>query len=120
MSFKKRNKITVETIPTTIEEAMQVLDIYVSEEDKIWLANEPNSAIKVHHTLGRWMRNRWGLWLEEPNELELKRYFLNQGIKHPDDMSYKITEEYVKHLKEHGYDELGYKELECTCTPPTK
>lgn len=104
MSFKKHTKtrkITVETIPTTMEEAMQVLDLYLSEEDKIWLATEENSAIKAHHTLGRWMRNHWGLWQEEPNEI--MRLLRKRGLEHPDDMSYAITEECVKHLKELGY-----------------
>ncbi len=104
MSFKKHiktRKITVETIPTTPEEAIQVLDLYLSEEDKIWLATEENSAIKAHHTLGRWMRNHWGLWADEPNKL--KTYFINKGVSHPDDMSGEILDAYVKYLKDTNY-----------------
>lgn len=100
MSFKKHTKtrnITVETIPTTPEEAIQVLDILLSDDDKDYLRTEENAAIKVHHSLGRWIRNNWGLWADETNEL--KTHFINKGVTHPDDMSYAITEEYVKHLK---------------------
>ena len=97
MSIRKNKQIAEDTIPTTPEEAIQVLDALLVEEDKEWLVTEENAAIKVHHSLGRWIRNNWGLWADEPNML--KTYFINKGVTHPDDMSGEILDAYVKYLK---------------------
>lgn len=101
MSIRKNKQITreitAETIPTTPEEAIQVLDILLSDDDKEYLRTEENAAIKVHHSLGRWIRNNWGLWADETNEL--KTHFINKGVTHPDDMSGKILDSYVEYLK---------------------
>lgn len=90
-------------IPATMDEAMGALNTYLSEEDKQWLATEPNSAIKVHHTLGRWIRNQWGLWGDNS---PMKELLTKQGFTHPDDMSNEIIEKYVEHLKNNGYPTL--------------
>lgn len=101
MSIRKNKqitrKITKDTVPTTPEEAIQVLDILLSDDDKDYLSTEENAAINVHHSIGRWIRNNWGLWVEEPNEL--KTYFINKGVTHPDDMSGEILDAYVEYLK---------------------
>lgn len=101
MSIRKNKQITKDTVPTTPEEAIQVLDALLVKEDKEWLATEENAAIEVHHSLGRWIRNNWGLWADEPNEL--KTYFINKGVTHPDDMSGEILDAYVKYLKDTNY-----------------
>lgn len=82
-----------EKIPNTIEEAIAILDEELSQEDKDFLLEK--GPIAVHHTLGRWIRNTWGLWTDSV----LKNVLTEQGFTHPDDMSNHIIEEYVKHLK---------------------
>ena len=79
-------------IPKTVEEAINILDNILSKEDKEYIFKK--GVFAVHHTLGRWIRNNWGLWVEEPNEL--KNNLIKLGFEHPDDMSHHIIEEYVK------------------------
>ncbi len=81
-------------IPKNIEQAISTLNEIISDEDKKYLIKE--GAISVHHTLGRWIRNNWNLWEEEPNEL--KENLISIGFTHPDDMSNYIIEEFVKYL----------------------
>lgn len=82
-------------VPKTVEEAILALDKMLVPEDKEYLLTEEKAAIMVHHTLGRWIRNNWGLW----GGSELKDVLAKQGIDHPDDMSHYIIEEYIKHYK---------------------
>ena len=99
MGYKKKHpvrKFIEETIPTT-EEVIQVLDILLSDDDKDYLRTEKNAAIKVHHSIGRWIRNNWGLWVDEPNELKI--HFINKGVTHPDNMSGEILDAYIEYLK---------------------
>ena len=81
-------------IPKNIEEAISILNEMLSNDDKKYLFEE--GAISVHHTLGRWIRNNWGLWEEESNDL--KEHLISIGFTHPDDMSNYIIEEYIKYL----------------------
>jgi len=78
-------------IPKTIDEAISTLEKILSDEDREYLLK--NGAISMHDSLGRWIRNEWGLWTgsELKNELEKK------GLEHPDDMSNYIIEEFIKH-----------------------
>lgn len=52
-----------ETIPNNLWEAIQKLDKSLSKEDKEYLLE--NGTLSVHHSLGRWIRNNWGLWDEK-------------------------------------------------------
>ncbi len=81
-------------IPVNLKEAINELDNILSNEDKNYLLE--NSAISVHHTLGRWIRNEWGLW----DDSELKRNLESLDFIHPDDMSNFIIKEYIKYLKQ--------------------
>lgn len=83
-------------IPKTLEEAIIELDKELSSDDKSFLLE--NGSLSVHHSLGRWIRNNWGLW-GDPESSELKKSLLEQGLEHPDDMSNYIIEEYITHLK---------------------
>ena len=80
--------------PKTVEEAIDALEKELSEEDKKFLSI--NGPLSVHHTLGQWIRNTWGLW----ENSELKKVLIKQGFEHPDDMSNYIIEEYIKRLKQ--------------------
>jgi len=84
-------------IPTTLEEAFTALDRMLSIEDRNYLqkAEDPESAaVSLHHSLGRHLRNKWGLWGEGS---PLKRCLReDHGITHPDDMSGFILREYCR------------------------
>lgn len=81
-------------IPKTVEEAIEFLDKELNKEDKEFLIK--HGAASVHHSLGRWIRNNWGLWKSS----ELKGLLMEKGYSEPDEMSNHIIEEYIKHLKE--------------------
>jgi len=78
-------------IPKTVDEAVKTLAKIVSKEDRDYLLE--NGAISMHHSLGRWIRNEWGLWTDSELKNELKK----KGFEHPDDMSNYIIEEFVKY-----------------------
>ena len=78
--------------PQTLSEAISYLTNNISDEDKQYIIK--NGAISVHHSLGRWIRNNWGLW----ENSELKRNLEKEGLTHPDDMSNYIIEEFLKTL----------------------
>ena len=81
-------------IPATIEEALDILDDVLTEEDKEYLVE--NGAISAHFSLGMWIRNEWKLW--EPVDSDIKTYLKKEGYEHPDDMSNYIIEEFIKYL----------------------
>lgn len=82
-------------IPNSLEEAYIELDNMLVKEDKGYIVE--CGALSVHHSLGRWIRNNWGLWEETPNTL--KSIFLEKNITHPDDISNYIIKSYIEHLK---------------------
>ena len=83
------------TIPQSVEEAVERLDSLLVPEDKQYILE--NGPVSVHFTLGRYIRNEWGLWSDDnsPLVVELKQ----KGYQHPDEMSNHILEKYVEHLK---------------------
>jgi len=81
-------------IPKTVDEAVKTLANIVSKEDRDYLLE--NGAISMHHSLGRWIRNEWGLWTDSELKNELKK----KGFEHPDDMSNYIIEEFIKYCLE--------------------
>lgn len=90
-------------VPSNLKEAIIQLDNDLQEEDKQFLLE--NGSLSVHHTLGRWIRNNWGLWDEHS---ELKLNIAKLGYIHPDDMSNFIIKEYIKHLKEQNETSIRY------------
>ena len=82
------------TIPKTIEEAIQFLDKELSEDDKKYIVK--HGAISVHHSLGRWIRNNWGFWEEDKNDIV--KCLVDMGFTHPDYMSTYIIEMFVKYI----------------------
>lgn len=82
-------------IPNNLQQAIFYLDKELAKWEKEYLLE--NGALSVHHSLGRWIRNNWGLWDEEDNKLKVNLKKL--GFKHPDDMSNYIIEQYIEHLK---------------------
>lgn len=88
--YSDKNEKTA--VPQTLSEAISYLTNNISDEDKQYIVK--NGAISVHHSLGRWIRNNWGLW----ENSELKRNLEKEGLTHPDDMSNYIIEEFLKTL----------------------
>ena len=80
-------------VPSTIDEAISQLDKELSNEDKEYLLK--NGPLSVHDSLGRYIRNEWGLW---GDNYKLKKELQDKGFEHPDDMSNHILEEFIKHL----------------------
>ncbi len=78
-------------VPKTVNEAISTLEKILSEEDREYLLE--NGAISMHDSLGRWIRNEWGLWTGSELKNELKK----KGFEHPDDMSNYIIEEFIKY-----------------------
>ena len=78
-------------VPKTIDEAISTLEKILSDEDREYLLK--NGAISMHDSLGRWIRNEWGLWTDSGLKNELKK----KGFVHPDDMSNYIIEEFIKY-----------------------
>lgn len=78
--------------PNNLKQAVAELDNVLTDDDKEYI--KKHDAISLHHTLGRWIRNEWGLWTGSP----LKECLTKRGFNHPDDMSNHIIEEYIKHL----------------------
>jgi hypothetical protein len=83
--------------PKTIEEAVLTLDGMLNEETKLFLsAIKTESAVsELHHTLGRYLRNKWCLWSGSSLARHLKEV---HGIDHPDDMSHFIIMAYCKNI----------------------
>ena len=78
-------------VPKTVVEAISTLEKILSDEDREYLLK--NGAISMHNSLGRWIRNEWGLWTGSELKNELKK----KGFEHPDDMSNYIIEEFIKY-----------------------
>ena len=98
------------SIPKNINECLVVLDEIFNENesdnDQEWFknSNEKEVVSGLHHGLGKWIRNTWGLWSKD-TELY---YVLNSlGLWHADDMSSVIMTSY--HRKLNG-NELKLKE----------
>lgn len=80
-------------VPKTLDEAVKTLAKILSKEDRDYLLE--NGAISMHDSLGRWIRNEWGLWTG--SELKDELMNMNKGLNHPDDMSNYIIEEFIKY-----------------------
>lgn len=96
-------------IPRNLNECFDILDSFLEkseEEERVWFksADEKDAIVELHHTLGRWIRNAWGLWTKDT---ELYSILNGMGLWHPDDMSSVVLKSY--HRKING-KELNLKE----------
>jgi hypothetical protein len=70
--------------PETFTDALvNVLQLLLEERD-VFKLDESEFVAGYHHSLGRWMRNEWGLWSQQGG---LYDWFHSIGIEHADDMS---------------------------------
>lgn len=84
--------------PSNLDEALRALGKMLSKEDKIiiQLRTELEVCVHLHHSLGRHLRNTWGLWNPK---CVLHKWFEAQGVWHPDDMSSIIIRSYYRKTK---------------------
>lgn len=84
--------------PATLEETFTYLDQMFDDTAKYSFMTLPEdiATIRLHFTLGLYMRNHWGLW----GTSKLKRYFEALGVFHPDDMSTIILKSYHRYLND--------------------
>ena len=82
--------------PKNITECIQMLDKNLKTEDKDYIKTltEDEFFMESHFTIGMGIRNEW---IRSGNP-ELVTFFLDQGIKHPDDMSATILTSYYHHI----------------------
>jgi hypothetical protein len=84
-------------MPNLLEEAMVEIDGLLHPEDKEYILQSDRSpddvAIEVHHSLGRFLRNELGLWVNSPLALYLRQ---ERRIIHPDDMSHFLLVQYCR------------------------
>jgi len=93
-------KKKTDKIPKNLNECIKTLKKSLPKSNIEKLKNGEITAISMHHTLGTWMRNSWGLW----GDSELKKWFNNIGIMHPDDMSGIILRCLVCSMKKEPFD----------------
>ena len=82
--------------PKNLTECIQMLDKNLKTEDKDYIKTltEDEFFMESHFTIGMGIRNEW---IRGGNP-ELVTFFLDQGVKHPDDMSAMILTSYYRHL----------------------
>ena len=96
-------------IPTTIAEAIEELKnmLDAKEIGMCMRLTEKEGLNRVHHSLGRWIRNTWGLWTKDSL---LYMHLHEYGLWHADDMSDVILKAFYREL--HGLPWEIEKEVE--------
>jgi len=91
-----------------LEDCVAFLINRFSAEDLLVIQNNMDmKSISLHSGLGRWLRNRWGLW---DATLPLSKYFKEQGLLHPDDMSDLIISAFFAKVRNQEFSIQGYIE----------
>ena len=82
--------------PKNLTECIQMLDHILKKEDKekAKTLTESEFLIETYFGTGMGIRNEW---IRSGNP-ELVKFFLEKGVKHPDDMSAMILTSYYRHL----------------------
>ena len=82
-----------DSIPSKLDECFHALDELLSDEDKQFVQDndEKEFTVTMHHSLGQYIRNNWGLWAGS----KLMDFFVQEAkLEHPDDMSSIILTSY--------------------------
>lgn len=86
-------------IPTNLNECFIELDTVFATSPvdlKIFKnAKEDTAIARIHHGLGRWIRNNWGLWTKDT---KLYNTFNEMQLWHADDMSSIILTSYHRYI----------------------
>jgi thymidylate synthase (FAD) len=84
--------------PADLASAVDALVAQLGAEDKAAL--RAKGYLPFHQTLGRWVRNAWGLWSGGP----LKDHLTAAGLTHADDMSSVVLGALVARLRGTEFD----------------
>lgn len=97
--------MNITDIPRTIEECCQYLDEFGAPEIRQYMRSNPMEKAEayLHGSLGRRIRNSWGLWDQSS---QLYSYLSALGFQHPEDMSGIIIHFYWKHCNGQPWDDL--------------
>lgn len=88
--------------PNTLEKSVDALMCVLTDSEKLFLSVDPDAALILHHTRGRWIRNEFGLWLDES---PLRDWFKEHyAVDHPDDISGMILEAVQARIRGNQYD----------------
>ena len=93
---QKENTDMKKQKPKNLTECIQMLDKNLKKEDKEYIKTltEEEFFMESHFTIGMGIRNEW---IRSGNP-ELVKFFSDEGVKHPDDMSAMILTSYYRHL----------------------
>lgn len=80
--------------PETFEQCFEILDSKLNDEQKEMIIKSPTS---VHRSVGRWIRNNFGLWANTNKILIQELQFLSKSL-HPDNWSHCLLIQYQQHL----------------------
>jgi hypothetical protein len=98
-----------DSIPTNLDECIVQLDTCTNDTIKSWIrcVTEIEYVSTLHHGFGMHLRNKWRLWANS----DLAKFFNENGIFHPDDMSGIILQcfhEFVNTGKYSMTDKIDY------------
>lgn len=95
-------------IPTNISECFDELDKMFSEipkDLKVFKESDEEKALATfHNSLGRWIRNNWGLWTRDS---KIYNTFNDMQLWHADDMSSVIIVSYHRYINDVDIDLKG-------------
>jgi len=84
-------------VPVDLIDCYKHLDYLLSDSLKLKMKNSTvYDMFTYHFSIGLWIRNNWGLW----NCSRINKYFRDNNITHPDNMSGIIIQGYRLYLKD--------------------
>jgi hypothetical protein len=94
--------------PATLEETYKYLNAIFDDTSTYNFTTLPEDVAvgRLHFPFGTYIRNNWGLWKGS----DLKNYFLQKGVYHPEAMSSIIFTSYHRHLLNEPIDLDGQVE----------
>ncbi len=88
-------------VPGDLDECFLELNRLLPEEEiERMKSGTEDDMMQYHFSAGLWMRNNWGLWQGS----QLRDWFYDKGIYHPDDMSGIILDSYWRYLNNRPYN----------------
>lgn len=105
--FKTVFNLVFNRIPKNFDQCNEHLLNLCNNEILEKIKSNQIDPVEFHDSLGRWIRNNWGLWT---GKSKLYKYLESLGLYHPDDMSNLIIEMFFAHIRNEPYDIEAYVE----------